>query len=434
MKIIRILVQIKPRVFSIIRKTSNPFLGIWRFFVGAVVVPIYRLIYIVRKQLSRVYRPAKNKLMLLVTNRYAIHVVIATIAIITGIVNFQINEVRAESFGQKSSLYKMVSVQDEVIEEHAGDISSIEYASVGYRDKTALASMSRGMTFVTSDDYAVSFVSGRSIFAPTISESDESVAPRENIEVYVIEQGDTISTIAAKFGISVNTLLWANNLSVRSLIKPGDELSILPVSGIKHIVAKNETLSSIAKKYEVEQEEVLEFNKLASANDLVVGEEIIVPGGVIVAPPPVRSSTSITQVFSQPTTPATSSTAQPTVAGTGSMVWPTDMRVITQYYGWRHNGLDVDCKFTNDNYAADNGIVSYAGWMGGYGYLVEINHGNGIVTRYGHHASLYVTAGQQVSAGQAIGLCGTTGKSTGTHLHFEVRVNGVPRNPLEYIR
>ncbi len=116
------------------------------------------------------------------------------------------------------------------------------------------------------------------------------------------------------------------------------------------------------------------------------------------------------------------------------MIWPTDLRTITQYYGWRHTGLDVDCHFTHHNYAADDGYVQFAGWKGGYGLTVEINHGNGIVTRYGHHASLAVADGQQISQGTPLGVCGTTGRSTGTHLHFEVIRNGKFVNPLEYIR
>ncbi|MCH8049485.1 M23 family metallopeptidase, partial [Patescibacteria group bacterium] len=408
---------------------------VWRIFVGMVLVPIYRLIYMMRKSFSHVYRPAKNKLMLLLTNRLAVHVVIAAIVIVTGILNFQTDEVRAETFGEKSLLYSIITEQEgELIEEFAGEGAAIEFAALSYRDRTALTSFIRGIDFIGPEDIsAISFIGGGTIVAPTISESDASIAPREGIELYVVEIGDTLSTIAEKFGISVNTLLWSNALSVRSVLRPGDEIQILPVSGVKHTVKSGDTLSSIAKKYDIEADEILEFNKLASADDLVIGEELIVPGGVVEAPRLVRRSTSITRVFGSPSIPTTSSD-QPSVAGTGSLIWPTDLRRITQYYGWRHTGLDIDCGFNNTNYAADHGIVQYAGWKGGYGYAVEINHGNGIVTRYGHHSSLYVSAGQQVSRGEAIGRCGTTGRSTGTHLHFEVIVGGRYRNPLEYIR
>lgn len=376
--------------------------------------------------------------MLVLTNRFTIHVVVAVIAVTIAGLNVQAQDVRAETFGQKSYMYALVTNQDyELIEESADSIAAVEVSAFSYRDQTALTSYTRGIDFIHSEDSSIALVGGGSIAAVTISESAESTAPRTAIETYVVQGGDTLSNIAEKFDISLNTLLWANNLTVRSVLKPGAELTILPTSGVRHTVSSGDTLTKIASKYDVEEEEVLEYNKLASADDLVVGEQLIVPGGVIAAPAP-SSSTAITRIFSStPTTssiPTTTSSVQPTVTGTGAMVWPTDLRNITQYYGWSHTGLDIDCHFTHDNYAADAGIVQFTGWKGGYGYTVEINHGNGLVTRYGHHASMYVTAGQQVSAGQPIGRCGTTGRSTGTHLHFEVIANGRFRNPLEYVR
>lgn len=372
--------------------------------------------------------------MFLLTNRYAVHATIVLIVASTVVLNIQTTEVRAETFGEKSLLYELVAQEGiEIIEETALDIEDIDVSSVNYRQPGALSSFARGVDFLPLDDVSVSLIGGGGLSAPTFSDGAESIAPREGVEVYIAQSGDTLSTIAGQFGISLNTLLWANDLSVRSVLKPGAELTILPTSGVKHIVESGDTLSSISKEYSVEEDEIVKYNKLASANDLVVGEGLIVPNGEIAAPAPSRTTPSVTSVFT-PSIPTTTSSADPATSGSGVMVWPADLRVITQYYGWRHTGLDVDCKFTNDNYAADDGIVQYSGWKSGYGYTVEINHGNGIMTRYGHHASLYVTAGEQVAKGQAIGRCGTTGKSTGTHLHFEVVVGGRFKNPLEYIR
>lgn len=119
-----------------------------------------------------------------------------------------------------------------------------------------------------------------------------------------------------------------------------------------------------------------------------------------------------------------------------SMSWPTDLRVFTQYYGGpgNHTGVDIDCGDDNKNYAAADGIVTFAGWKGGYGYAIEIDHAEGLSTLYGQNAELYVSAGDTVQAGEAISLCGTTGRSTGTHLHFEVNWNGEHQNPLLYIK
>lgn len=403
--------------------------------MSAVFVPTYRVFYVLKKRLDKAWRPAKNRFMVFVTNRYAVHVTMGVIALVVIGVNVQTTEVRAESFGEKSLMYSIATGEDtQIIEETKED--AVEITSVSYREATGIASYNRGVDFIGGDQVPVAILGGGTLASPTISEGAESTAPRTEIETYAVQGGDTLSTIASQFGISLNTLLWANNLTVRSVLKPGSELTILPTSGVKHEVGSGDTVASIAEKYDADEEEIIKFNRLASAEDIVIGEDLIVPGGEIAAPAPPARSTSVASVFTQPTStiPTTTSDAQPAVSGSGSMIWPTDLYVITQYFGWNHTGVDIDCHFTNDNYAADDGIVQFAGWKGGYGYAVEVNHGNGLVTRYGHHASLYVQAGDQVSKGQALGRCGTTGRSTGTHLHFEVIVNGAFKNPLEYIR
>lgn len=435
LSVIRLLVRIKPHALAFFRTLVSPFSKVGRIFVNAFFVPLYHVFYLVRKEIGKAWRPAKNRFMVFVTNRYAVHVTVAAIAAIAIILNIKTTDVRAETFGEKSLMYAIASNQGiEIIEEYAEGDAAVNVVSINYRPPTALSSYARGIDFISSDQVPVTMLGGGALASPTISEHAESTAPRTEVETYTVQSGDTLSTIAAQFGISLNTLLWANNLTVRSVLKPGAQLVILPTSGVQHTVASGDTLTKIATRYKAEEDEILKFNRLASADDLVVGEKLIVPGGEIPAPIPTRPSVST--VFSQPssTIPTTTSGAAPTTPGSGVMVWPTDLHVITQYFGWGHTGIDVDCGFTNDNYAADDGIVQFAGWKGGYGYAVEINHGNGLVTRYGHHASLYVSAGQQISKGTAIGRCGTTGRSTGTHLHFEVMSGGKFKNPLEYVR
>ncbi len=437
LKVIRLLVKIKPLILRTTHSVLSPFRRIGHLFLSLIAVPVYRAFFFLKTELGKAYRPAKNKLMLLVTNRFSIHVVIAVVVILVGILNLNTTSVRAETFGEQSLMYRLVSHEDSAfIEEYAVDIEELEVVAVAYREPGVLSPTSYGTGSASSAGAIVSIIDGGAVTSFTFTDSAASIAARTDVESYTVESGDTISTIAEKFGISINTLLWANNLSVRSVLRPGDTLTILPVDGVSHTVKSGDTLSSIARTYGASSDEILSYNKLASANDLAVGEKLIVPGGEIQAPQPVSRSTAISNVISQPSgsVPTGSSSATQADPGSGTMVWPSDLRAITQYFGWSHTGLDIDCHFTNNNYAADDGIVQYSGWKNGYGYVVEINHGNGIVTRYGHHASLYVSAGQQVSAGQAIGLCGTTGRSTGTHLHFEVIVNGVYKNPLGYIR
>ena len=434
---VRLLVKVKPYFLASATKVLSPLAPVGRFFLSAVVVPMYRVGYIVNKQFMRAYQPAKNKFMILVTNRYSVHVVVIGVTVFVGVLNLHKNDVRAETFGQQSLMYRLVTQQENLlVEEYATNGETIERTAVSYRENLAVSAFTRGVDFIGGDSAFTPILPGGSITAPTVSEGSASVAPREEIETYVVQSGDTFSTIASSFGISVNTLLWANNLTVRSTLRPGNELTILPTSGVLHAVVNGDTLSKIAKKYDAEEADILVFNKLADANDLVIGESLIVPGGEVQAPTPVRVPNTITQI-SQVVGGKTTSTpvATGSVQGTGSMSWPADLRLVTQYFGWNHTGVDIDCFFANDNYAADDGIVTFSGYnAGGYGNFVIIDHGNGIVTRYGHHAKLYVNAGDQVKKGQAIGLCGTTGRSTGTHLHFEVMVNGGFRNPLEYIR
>ena len=117
------------------------------------------------------------------------------------------------------------------------------------------------------------------------------------------------------------------------------------------------------------------------------------------------------------------------------MQWPTVGYRITQYYSWRHTGLDIGNKVGTPLYAADSGVVEKAGWnSGGYGNMVLINHGGGIKTRYAHASKLYVKVGDHVSKGEAVAAMGSTGRSTGPHIHFEVIINGRLLNPLNYIR
>ncbi len=428
--LIRMLVKAKPKTLRIFRMLTRPFAWIGRIFITALI-PVYRAGYIAKRAILDIYQPARGRIMFWLTNRYIVHIAIGCIVAITLFLNLNTQTVRAETFGQKSLMYQLVADQSsQLYEEYVDFEEGTTRAAYRYAPQTAVSSRTLGIVPEALGSVSASLLGGSSLSAANLGASDASIAPRSEIITYTVESGDTLSSIASDFNITLNTLLWANNLSVRSTLQPGKELEILPISGVRHKVASGDTLSRIANKYDVEADEILAFNALADASDLSIGESLIIPGGTVAAPVATRSTS---RIFS-PSTSGSSSSIAPTTSGSGNMVWPTDLRVITQYYGWAHTGLDIDCHFTHDNYAADDGVVQFVGWKGGYGYTVEINHGNGIVTRYGHHASMYVSAGQQVAKGTPIGRCGTTGRSTGTHLHFEVIAGGGFRNPLEYIR
>jgi murein DD-endopeptidase MepM/ murein hydrolase activator NlpD len=254
---------------------------------------------------------------------------------------------------------------------------------------------------------------------------------RRDVITYQVQQGDTVYAIAGQFGLEQETVMWANgNLETNpDLLRPGQELVILPIDGIYHTVVKGDTLEKIAQKYKADVQHVIEcsYNNLdPEAPVIVPGDKILVPGGV--KPYIARQVTA----YSGPV-PADAE------RGTGLFSWPCSGR-LTDRFGFRtfsgrwHGGLDISNSRGTPVYAADSGFVTFAGWtQSGYGNLVIIDHRNGYETRYAHLEAFYVTAGQSVSKGAQIAAMGSTGNSTGSHLHFEIRQKGVRQNPELYL-
>ena len=267
--------------------------------------------------------------------------------------------------------------------------------------------------------------------------------PRAQVTAYAVQEGDNVSTIAAQFGLDVYTIIWSNREGLKDapwLIRPGLELFILPVDGVYHTVRAGETLVSIAAEYEVEQAALYnEWNELEEGDRPFEGQLLVVPGGqserVDLEPPrptyPVAGASGLSWGVCSGVT----------FTGPGANGWfilPTgSSRVSGWYFHDRRNpthiGLDYACRLGDPLYAADNGVVTIAGWNGNYGILVEVNHGNGFITRYAHFSDIIVGCGQAVYQGQLLGYCGSTGWSTGPHLHFEIRSNGVPQDPQIYL-
>ncbi|MFA5754726.1 MAG: M23 family metallopeptidase [Patescibacteria group bacterium] len=266
---------------------------------------------------------------------------------------------------------------------------------------------------------------------PTGTGADGSIPARQEIVYYTVQAGDTVSTIARQFGITVNTILWANNLSAFSLIRPGDSLTILPYSGLLYTVKSGDTLSKIARTYGIEESKILECNTLG--NSLKIGQKLMLPGAKKLSSASTASKANSYTGLSV----IKDLIKSPSVQTSGNkMAWPTVGYRITQYFSWRHNGVDIGNKVGTAIYAADAGIVEIAqgGWNGGYGNTILINHGGGKKTRYGHLSKLFVKVGDEVAKGENIGAMGSTGRSTGPHLHFEVIIKGTRYNPLNYIK
>jgi murein DD-endopeptidase MepM/ murein hydrolase activator NlpD len=262
--------------------------------------------------------------------------------------------------------------------------------------------------------------------AGTIADVASSTPP-DRISVYVVRSGDTLSEIADMFGVSANTILWANNLKSSRDVHPGDTLIILPISGVERTIVKGDTLKSLAKKYSADADEIAQYNGLDPAGPLVIGTTIIIPGGELAIPTPTKGTSG-------------NGTAARPLQGAGGIVYPgyfinpVPGGIITQaLHGW--NGIDIGAARGTPVYAAADGtiIISRAGgaWNGGYGNYIVITHNNGSQTLYSHLRSTVAGFGQSVVKGQLIGYVGATGKATGTHLHFEVRGAA---NPLRNCR
>jgi len=249
----------------------------------------------------------------------------------------------------------------------------------------------------------------------------EDYPKSDQISIYVVREGDSLSQIAEMFGVTTNTIIWSNDIERGSQIRVGQVLVILPVSGVRHTVVKGDTIASIAKKYNGNIDEIVRYNNIEENAVLAVGDIVIVPDGEVAAP--IYNATYSDRV----------------AGGTQSVPFPSDdggyyLRPIVggiRSQGLHgYNGIDLAASYGTSILAAATGdvIVSEnSGWNGGYGQYVVIKHDNGTQTLYAHASEVIVYSGQHVVKGQVIGYVGSTGKSTGAHLHFEVRG---ARNPF----
>jgi hypothetical protein len=273
-----------------------------------------------------------------------------------------------------------------------------------------------------------------------------TVPERVRLEVitYTVESGDNIFWIAEKFKLSYTTIVWSNMEALQGapwLIQPGLTLAIPPVDGAYHTVMEGESATAIAEQYKVSVDTLYNvWNAIAEGQALAEGTLLVIPDGTgpdfeLNPPPPPPSLPGVGTASGS--SGYCGNTAVSGFGATGSFMLPTGSRAVS---GWvfadrrnpRHIGLDYRCRLGDPIYAADSGVVVWAGWNGGYGNLVRVRHGNGYETYYAHFSAYAVSCGTPVRKGQVIGYCGSTGWSTGPHLHYEIRLNGVPQNPVRF--
>lgn len=243
------------------------------------------------------------------------------------------------------------------------------------------------------------------------------------IREYTVGEGDSLWSIANSFNLDINTLFGCNEMKNPNYLRVGATLRIPNQDGVFYKVKKGDTLAEIASKYGVPVEAIQEVNGLSGAN-ITIGKELFLPGA-------------------KPVTSVYAFTGGSSGSSAAGFLWPLSGR-ITSGYGWRrdpftkrrdfHTGIDIKGPTGRIIRASKAGRVVYSGWMGGYGRVVVIDHGKDYSTLYAHCSSLLVRKGQRVSAGQAIGKVGSSGRATGPHLHFEVRYRNKAMNPLKVLR
>lgn len=285
-----------------------------------------------------------------------------------------------------------------------------------------------------ASDETLPVISDNAIAPAPVPRTFEGKRPNHEFETYRVERGDTPSEIAYQFGIKTETLLGGNPFLSQesSLMQPGMDLTILPIDGVLHDVQQGDTLESLSEQYGISVEDIIAYepNNLEFPYRLYPDTQILVPGAiaeVFVWTPP-----SLSSVSSGPSREG--SGIAPAIVGTGTFVYPVSSRNFTQNFWYGHPGIDIALAEGSGVFAADTGTVTFAGWnIYGYGNLIVVNHGNGYETFYGHLSAINVFPGQIVYQGNVIGAVGNTGRSSGPHIHFEIRTNGNQDDPCWYI-
>jgi murein DD-endopeptidase MepM/ murein hydrolase activator NlpD len=417
----------------------KPIRFLLRLFFYKVVVRIYSFYRRIMKKLG--WKGLNENIFSFVFHQKLVHVLVAAVTMLLIVVNITPN---TRAGGLTDRAHKTILA--ELVKTELGGFDEDEQLIIETFDREAMIS-SVQQTYLDNldsfrpqprvsyteefeDEEIATIQNGASMVKPDLAQTKKTKRARTEPIAYTVQPGDSPSTIADEHEVSVSTILWENNLSAYSIIRPGDKLSILPSSGINHKVKAGDTISSLAKKYKIEEDTILTQNKLALGDTLKIGEKVFMPGGSKVSYP-ARTTQSYTG-FSAIKDIVKGPDAKP--AAGNKMNWPTEGSRITQYYSWRHHGLDIANKWGTPIYAADAGTVEYVGWGKGYGNQVVIDHGGGKKTRYAHLSKYYIARGDKVSKGQTVAGMGSTGWSTGSHLHFEVVINGRKYNPLNYIR
>lgn len=300
--------------------------------------------------------------------------------------------------------------------------------NVRYRTIAEIASAATlaelGNPLYSNEEYTTNVdANGEYLFKTVQTETIISRSNRTKTIKYIVREGESINSLASDFGITALTLKYANGLSNNSL-KVGQELKIPPLDGLYATVQRNDTLSSIANRYHVKVDDIIKYNGLIPGDPIFAGHELLIPGAIVPKTTAAPSSSSKVGVPAFNPTPYS-----------GRFIWPTETptHYISQGYRSGHRAIDLNRLNGWGIYASAPGVIQTQRSRWGYGNLIIINHGGGWSTYYGHLSEFRVSPGEYVQQGQLIGIMGSTGRSTGPHLHFEIRQNDILLNPLNYL-
>jgi len=446
---LKLIIGLKNLIAVTVTTVIKPFFWLGKFLLYRPFIRLYYLIFRIKKYDLK--QQSKRELI----NKKSLHLTALILIISAIILNLSDKKQTSAAVGKapKSLMAEIVKNEfsdlsqnnDELVEETAQNINMHALGAEKYLGGRDAVSVVKSVTPVSEEENNLAKNTNNMLTKPKqiaiINNQTEKPAEnntttsRQEITEYTVRAGDTISSIARRFNLNVNTILWANNLNAFSIIRAGDKLTILPTDGFLYKVVRGDTIGKIAQTYDVSADKIIASNSLDAAGTITIGQQLIIPG--------VKKPTSHT-VASAGTQSSYSGIAvikdiissDKPIVSSNKMVWPTVGNRITQYFSWKHSGLDIANKVGTPIYAADDGVVeiSQGGYNGGYGNTILINHGGGKKTRYGHVSKLLVKKGETVTKGQLIALMGSTGRSTGPHLHFEVIINGVRYNPLNYIK
>lgn len=315
---------------------------------------------------------------------------------------------------------------------------------------TAQEVESSGSLDVVLPDFQASLGAAGGVKRTAMLHTSIPTRPRVDVITYTVEQGDSVFQIAENFSLKPETILWGNYETLADNphgLRPGQELNILPVNGTYHEWRKGESFTRVAEYYGVDPMAIVEWpgNPLDIYNfdiedpQIEPGTMLIVPGGqrelVDYGPPAItRDNPAAASTYG----PGHCGTIYQGAVGVGVFLWPTTERWVSGYDyspGANHPAIDIAGSIGNPVWASDNGVVVYAGWSNyGYGNLIVIDHGNGWQSLYAHLNSIAVGCGQSVNQGQAVGALGSTGNSSGAHLHFEMIYSGSKVNPWNFLQ